>query len=103
MGLCQPKVQMWDCWKSTASAHIEPLRAIEFTKTVGEGIAFYDEYAAHHLRVLHDVTPIDLLVQSAIQYALPKRNALAQMKSYTTRFMGTKTQVAQAVGFMHRV
>ncbi len=38
---------------------------------VGEGIAFYDEYAAHHLRVLHDVTPIDLLVQSAIQYALP--------------------------------
>ena len=28
--------------------------------------------------------------------ALPKRNALAQMKSYTTQFMGTKTQVARS-------
>ena len=47
--------------------------AIKFTQTiVGEDIAFCNEYTAYHLRVLHKVTPIDLLVQSAIQYALPK-------------------------------
>ena len=27
---------------------------------------------SNHVEVLHNVTPIDLLVQSAIQYALPK-------------------------------
>ena len=53
-------------------AHDGSICAMTVLCTVGEGIAYCDEYAAQHLRVLHSVTPIDLLVQSAIQYALPK-------------------------------
>ena len=47
---------------------------------------------SNHIRVLHNVTPIDLLVKSAIQYALPKRDAPVQTKSYTIQFMGIKTK-----------
>ena len=49
---------------------------------------------SNHVGVLHNVTPIDLLVQSAVLsdgvvFCVP-----------TIQFMGTKTQVAQAVLFV---